>query len=147
MQSKILPLVLGYLNDKCLIPSSEVLAASMFSRKGDARFFECCMFLKEFEETSFCRWSELVALENGENLEETHPEEAELQKIVDKIKQEISESAVVRLVCCRKYKAGIEENLEIIRELQEDILELEYSPGGRGALQAQKHFEELVSGL
>ncbi|BAU79897.1 hypothetical protein A9K97_gp454 [Tokyovirus A1] len=147
MQSKILPLVLEHLKDEHLILGSEVLAASMFSQKGNMRFFECRMFLKEFEETSFCGWTEPVAREVGETLEETLLDKEETQKIMDKVKQEISDSVLMRLVSCHKYKAGMEKNLEAIQKLREEILELEYSPGGRGALQAQKHFEGLVSGL
>lgn len=146
MQSKILPLVLTHLRKKYLITDSDVLAECIFTRRGIERFFECRMRIREFENFYICKWLELVAREDGDQLKDVSLVEKDIEEILDRVKAEISKSSIVRFVSCRKHKEATEKNLEEIQGLKEEILELDYAPGGRGALQAQKHFESLVKG-
>nr|WRK65349.1 hypothetical protein MarFTME_304 [Marseillevirus futianmevirus] len=147
MQSKLFPFVLEHIQNKYLITDEEIFTECMFVRRSGPRFFRCKMYLKRFPSDPFCEWEELVATEEGEALIEIPIDDTEKEKIMEGVELQISKSVFALFLSCAKIQKKIEENLKTIRELKEDIIEVEYCPGGRGALEAQKHFEELASSL
>nr|WRK65353.1 hypothetical protein MarFTME_308 [Marseillevirus futianmevirus] len=71
----------------------------------------------------------------------------EREKVLEFVTQQLDASSYLFRVCrerAKKLEAEIAELLLENKRLRDENTELLFSPGGRGALEAQRHFESLV---
>nr|WQM86870.1 HTH-containing DNA-binding protein [Marseillevirus cajuinensis] len=69
------------------------------------------------------------------------------EKVLEFVAQQLDASSYLFRVCrerAKKLEAEIAELLLENKRLRDENTELLFSPGGRGALEAQQHFESLV---